>query len=187
LNITGGGHSFEREYYDLARSSFLKYYFQARIGSMDGVFVAYHNTRNFLGFEYIKRTEMETCLYGSSIVAEIFWNSTVKVANYILQYIYKKFGDKPTRLLYATRKGVMDIVAEVMENNEKALDSYTHGSTSHRYLFHVCTETFFNQKPLLHLYAANPSDKLDVLINITESQLDQNEIDDFLAVTLRSK
>ncbi|EEB95415.1 hypothetical protein MPER_05620, partial [Moniliophthora perniciosa FA553] len=42
--------SFEREYYDLIRSAFLKYSFQARIGNMDGVFVAYHNTARMFGF-----------------------------------------------------------------------------------------------------------------------------------------
>ncbi|KAG5220919.1 mitochondrial protein Pet127-domain-containing protein [Salix suchowensis] len=42
--LQGPLESFEREYYDLIRSAFLKYSFQARIGNMDGVLVAYHNT-----------------------------------------------------------------------------------------------------------------------------------------------
>ncbi|KAF8508193.1 mitochondrial protein Pet127-domain-containing protein, partial [Hysterangium stoloniferum] len=63
-SITGFLESFEREYYDLVRSAFLKYNFQARIGGMDGIFVAYHNTVRIFGFQYIPVKEMEERLYG---------------------------------------------------------------------------------------------------------------------------
>jgi len=56
--------SFEREYYDLIRSAFLKYSFQARIGNMDGVMVAYHNTEQIFGFQYIPLLEMDERLFG---------------------------------------------------------------------------------------------------------------------------
>jgi len=58
--------SFEREYYDLIRSAFLKYSFQVRIGNMDGVMVAYHNTARMFGYQYIPLEEMEARLYGST-------------------------------------------------------------------------------------------------------------------------
>ncbi|KAJ6557409.1 mitochondrial protein Pet127-domain-containing protein [Mycena vulgaris] len=57
--------SFEREYYDLIRSAFLKYGFQVRIGNMDGVIVAYHNTARMFGFQYISLQEMDERLFGS--------------------------------------------------------------------------------------------------------------------------
>ncbi|KAH9812764.1 mitochondrial protein Pet127-domain-containing protein [Melampsora americana] len=57
--------SFEREYLDLIRSAFLKYQFQARLGQMDGVFVAYHNTQRVFGFEYVPITKMDDALFGS--------------------------------------------------------------------------------------------------------------------------
>ena len=38
--------------------------FQARIGNMDGVFVAYHNTARIFGFQYVPLEEMDTCLFG---------------------------------------------------------------------------------------------------------------------------
>ena len=72
--------SFEREYYDLIRSAFLKYRyensnlsnemhsnlfsFQVRIGNMDGVIVAYHNTARMFGFQYIPLQEMDEALFG---------------------------------------------------------------------------------------------------------------------------
>ena len=74
--------SFEREYYDLIRSAFLKYRyenlnlsnqvnsnlfsFQVRIGNMDGVIVAYHNTARMFGLQYIPLQEMDEALFGSN-------------------------------------------------------------------------------------------------------------------------
>jgi hypothetical protein len=63
--LTGPMESFEREYYDLIRSAFLKYSFQVRIGNMDGVMVAYHNTARIFGFQYVSLDEMDTCLFGA--------------------------------------------------------------------------------------------------------------------------
>lgn len=37
----------------MTRSAFLKYSMQVRIGNMDGIFVAYHNTARIFGFQYI--------------------------------------------------------------------------------------------------------------------------------------
>ncbi|KLO16780.1 Pet127-domain-containing protein [Schizopora paradoxa] len=62
--LQGPLESFEREYYDMIRSAFLKYSFQARIGNMDGIFVAYHNTARIFGFQYIPLTEMDARLFG---------------------------------------------------------------------------------------------------------------------------
>ncbi|KIY67127.1 Pet127-domain-containing protein [Cylindrobasidium torrendii FP15055 ss-10] len=63
-NMYGTDHSFEREYYDLVRAAFLKYQFQVRIGNMDGIFLAYHNTEEIFGFQYISLAEMDECLMG---------------------------------------------------------------------------------------------------------------------------
>lgn len=58
--------SFEREYLDLIRSAFLKYQFQARIGQMDGCFVAYHNTQRVFGFQYVPIVNMDAALFGTT-------------------------------------------------------------------------------------------------------------------------
>lgn len=39
--------------------------FQARIGNMDGVFVAYHNTARMFGFQYVPLEEMDERLFGA--------------------------------------------------------------------------------------------------------------------------
>ena len=48
----------------MIRAAFLEYQFQARIGNMAGIFVAYHNTARIFGFQYISLLEMDRCLFG---------------------------------------------------------------------------------------------------------------------------
>lgn len=43
----------------MTRSAFIKYNMQVRIGRMAGIFVAYHNTKEMFGFEYISQQEMD--------------------------------------------------------------------------------------------------------------------------------
>ncbi|KAK7203301.1 mitochondrial protein Pet127-domain-containing protein [Myxozyma melibiosi] len=64
--LKGERESFEREYYDMARSAFLKYLLQVRMGRMDGIMVAYHNVKRLFGFQYIPREEMDAIIHGPS-------------------------------------------------------------------------------------------------------------------------
>ena len=75
LSNLHGPYSFEREYYDLIRGAMLKYMFQALIGNMDGIFVAYHNTKQLFGFQYVAMEEMERIIFGS-----VGWGPTILVA-----------------------------------------------------------------------------------------------------------
>lgn len=62
--LNGQFESFEREYNDLIRTgALLKYGFQARIGQMDGIYVAYHNINSFFGFQYIPLDEIDRVFY----------------------------------------------------------------------------------------------------------------------------
>jgi len=88
--LSGFTNSFEREYYDMARSAcnvllpvfsssfvcfyifyllfilfvVMKYNLQVRIGCMGGIFVAYHNTKEMFGFEYLSKEDLDQCLFG---------------------------------------------------------------------------------------------------------------------------
>lgn len=44
--------------------------FQARLGSMDGIFVAYHNTAKMFGFQYVSLNEMDDRLFGGRVGGE---------------------------------------------------------------------------------------------------------------------
>lgn len=62
--LNGNLESFEREYTDLVRTgALLKYSFQARIGQMDGIFIAYHNINSFFGFQYLPLSEIDDIFY----------------------------------------------------------------------------------------------------------------------------
>lgn len=62
--IAGNLESFEREYKDLIRTGgLLKYGFQARIGQMDGIFVAYHSVNSFSGFQYLPLSEIDKVFF----------------------------------------------------------------------------------------------------------------------------
>ena len=62
----GRWESFEREYYDMMRSTMLKYSLQVRIGRMDGIFAAFHNVQRIFGFQYISLPEMDRALHGQA-------------------------------------------------------------------------------------------------------------------------
>lgn len=62
----GEWESYEREYFDMIRSAFLKYSLQVRMGRMDGIFVAFHNTERIFGFQYVSLEEMDLALHGQS-------------------------------------------------------------------------------------------------------------------------
>jgi hypothetical protein len=63
LKTHGTYESFEREQLELVKSTLLKYGLQARIGDMDGIFVAYHNTVRMFGFEYFPLEKIDEILH----------------------------------------------------------------------------------------------------------------------------
>jgi hypothetical protein len=60
----GEWESFEREFYDMTRATLLKYSLQARMGRMDGIFIAYHNIERIFGFQYLSLSDMDAVLHG---------------------------------------------------------------------------------------------------------------------------
>lgn len=65
--LDGRYESFQREFDDLIKTgALLKYAFQARIGQMDGIFVAYHNINSFFGFQYLPLSDIDRILYSTT-------------------------------------------------------------------------------------------------------------------------
>lgn len=79
LKLHGQYESFEREYFELVRSALFKYSLQARIGRMDGIFVAYHSVRRLFGFEYLPLTEIDKVFHTSQLLAN--YDAQNKVSN----------------------------------------------------------------------------------------------------------
>ncbi|KAF5630923.1 hypothetical protein F52700_7142 [Fusarium sp. NRRL 52700] len=101
----GTWESFEREYYDMIRAAFLKYSLQVRMGRMDGIFVAFHNTQRIFGFQYISLEEMDEALHGTAnrSVGDEEFKVSVKLLNDLLDRATKRFPKKSLRLHIETR------------------------------------------------------------------------------------
>jgi hypothetical protein len=97
-------YSFEREYYDLMRSAFLKYAMQARIGGMDGILVAYHNTDEVFGFQYIRREEMDAALFGGTAMGDAAFGHAVALLNALLHRAVQAVPGRSLRLHIQTSK-----------------------------------------------------------------------------------
>lgn len=82
--LHGKHNSYEREFYDMVRTVFLKYALQLRIGRMAGAFVAYHNTSEILGLEYIPLEEIHSYIFGGERWADISFGTAIKLLEEIL-------------------------------------------------------------------------------------------------------
>ena len=89
----GQWESYEKEYYDMIRSAFLKYSLQVRMGKMDGIFVAFHNTERIFGFQYITLGEMDLAVHGQTDLAlgDQEFRLSVDLLNKILDRATEKF------------------------------------------------------------------------------------------------
>ncbi|KAJ1666358.1 hypothetical protein IW140_001087 [Coemansia sp. RSA 1813] len=117
LSPKGLLQSFEREYFDMVRSAFLKYNFQVRIGNMDGIFVAYHNTARMFGFQYISRGEMDRVLYGNEPTGTKAFRSILVLLGKILRTITEKYSKKDLRITFDGRSmDRVEIWVEVIDD-----------------------------------------------------------------------
>ncbi|CAG8984037.1 hypothetical protein HYALB_00002978 [Hymenoscyphus albidus] len=123
----GEWESFEREYYDMIRSAFLKYSLQVRIGRMDGIFVAFHNTERIFGFQYISLPEMDAALHGTedTTLGDSEFKLSLNLFNRALDQATARFPNQSLRLLIETRprssestNPFMYIFAEPMDENK---------------------------------------------------------------------
>lgn len=79
--LRGQWESFEREYFDMIRAAFLKYSLQVRMGRMDGIFVAFHNTERIFGFQYVSLEEMDSSIHEA-------WGSGVGEREFVLSLMF---------------------------------------------------------------------------------------------------
>jgi hypothetical protein len=108
-NRFGEWESFEREYFDMIRSAFLKYSLQVRMGRMDGIYVAFHNTERIFGFQYIPLSEMDQALHGttgeSTALGDQEFKLSLQLLNKVLDRATERFPGRNIRLHVETRPG----------------------------------------------------------------------------------
>ncbi len=95
----GAFKSWEREWYDMVRSTFIKYNFQCRIGQMDGVFIAYHNTQDVLGYQYVSLDEIHDLIYGSTALADLSFSAGLQATNKMLTALISEYDDDDVLLV----------------------------------------------------------------------------------------
>jgi hypothetical protein len=125
LTHQGKWESYEREYYEMMRSTMLKYMLQARMGRMDGIFVAYHNVQRMFGFQYMPIAELDRALHGQidRCLGDQEFKFSIDLLNKVLNEATARFPEKSLRLHFETRASpvtAMYIFAEPME--EEAID-----------------------------------------------------------------
>jgi hypothetical protein len=126
--LQGQFGSYEREYYDMIRSTMLKYMLQVRMGRMDGIFVAYHNVERIFGFEYISLADMDRALHGQvdpclgdqefkvslDLMNKVFDMATAKYPNQSLRFHFEAVQEK----LNGSDSAMMWVFAEPMSDPE---------------------------------------------------------------------
>jgi hypothetical protein len=122
-NLHGEFESYEREYFDMIRSAFLKYSLQVRMGRMDGIFVAFHNTERIFGFQYISLSEMDFSLHGSedTAIGDMEFKLSLNLLNTVLDRATAKYPKQSLRLHFETRTAnypFMYIFAEPVTEGE---------------------------------------------------------------------
>ena len=97
----GQWESYEREHYDMMRSTMLKYSLQVRMGNMDGIFVAYHNVEHIFGFQYISLSEMDRTLHGQAdtSLGDQEFKLSLKLLNEVFNRATAKFPGEVRALL----------------------------------------------------------------------------------------
>jgi Mitochondrial protein Pet127 len=119
----GEFESYEREYYDMIRAAFLKYSLQVRMGRMDGIFVAFHNTERIFGFQYISLPEMDLALHGKEdlTIGDSEFKLSLELLNRVLDRATAKFPEQSLRIFFETRDTVtpfMYIFAEPVTEDD---------------------------------------------------------------------
>ncbi|RPD62355.1 Pet127-domain-containing protein [Lentinus tigrinus ALCF2SS1-7] len=116
--LTGRRGTFEEEYYDMIRSAFLEYSFQARIGNMDGVLVAYHNTARIFGFQYISLREMDLCLFGREGTGDRVFLRCVRIMELLYSQISKCFPERSVKCTFEKRGHYLRAWVEPLEHDD---------------------------------------------------------------------
>jgi Mitochondrial protein Pet127 len=156
----GDWESYEREYFDMMRSAFLKYSLQVRLGLMDGIFVAFHNVERIFGFQYICLPEMDMALHGQydTTLGDQEFKLSVELLNRVLNRITERFPERSLRLQFETRDlpagGVfMQIFAEPMD--EESIEAI---QTSRKEAIDAFEQRLMNPEAYTHVDESNDID-----------------------------
>jgi hypothetical protein len=118
--------SFEKEIYDLSRNAFLKHYFQASLGQMSGILVAYHNTQEMFGLHFFTRERLAEFICGSPAFMEDVYHCSLGAMEFIIEHILNDFGNSSAALMFmiGTRgkdSGTLHVIVEDLSKRNPGL------------------------------------------------------------------
>ncbi|KAM0714285.1 hypothetical protein Q7P37_010072 [Cladosporium fusiforme] len=119
----GKWESYEREYYEMMRSTMLKYMLQARMGRMDGIFLSYHNVQRIFGFQYMPIAEIDRAIHGQidRCLGDQEFKMSLHLLNKVIDEATARFPEKSLRFHFETRASpvtALYVFAEPMEEEE---------------------------------------------------------------------
>lgn len=98
--------SFERELYDAARIVMFKYSLQARLGNMDGIFMAFHNMKKILGYQYLPLPAIDDYFFGE-----------LKAPRYSDKVFQKSNEDDETNDIDSFNQNILKTIADDIGNS----------------------------------------------------------------------
>ncbi|KAI0226155.1 hypothetical protein L0F63_004533, partial [Massospora cicadina] len=181
----GVHESFEREYYDLIRSAFLKYSFQVRIGQMDGCLVAYHNTETLYGFQYVSLPEMDARLFENSVMGEQAFANSMQLLEILLTEITTKYPEDELLITLNTMEEslIVQVYIEFIDKDKPNMETIpmdkasicTVDPFSRLAKFQLVCHSFVNGEKLtkpVSLNSASVQDAWEVHYTLKEVKLD---------------
>jgi hypothetical protein len=111
--------SFEKEVYDLTRSAFLKYYFQASLGNMAGILAAYHNTEKLFALDFFSKERLAQYICGSPEFLQNVYHCSLTIFDRAMEYILNDVQNQANDLLFSFRSSPnspyqMEILVEML-------------------------------------------------------------------------
>jgi hypothetical protein len=165
--LKGLYESFEREHFDMIKNAYLKYSLQARIGNMDGIFIAYHNIKEFFGFQYYSLDEIEEFVHGSKYTGEQSFSLSIQLLDLVMDRIRFVFPEQDVEVLLSEPRNnsIVIIVQPLSKETSKSLAK------------HKNKEELDGQKPLvLRLTTHSTIDKKHKAIPIVTDPIQEWEL-----------
>ncbi|KAH3688366.1 hypothetical protein WICPIJ_000653 [Wickerhamomyces pijperi] len=118
----GAYESFESELIDLYKSTLLKYSLQARIGNMDGIFLAFHNVWQLFGFKYLPLSDIDEILHsvGTVETGPVDFNSLQENPGLASKFESKsEIAGKMAAMEFRSSIQILEKVLEMIKKNSK--------------------------------------------------------------------
>ena len=130
--------------------------FQVRIGGMDGIFVAYHNTAELFGFQYISQETMDDVLYGNTRTGDAAYRLILDTFGGVLDGVCETFaGSNSLRLTFALNRECSKLsifATEIAENSKSSSQLHEDAGPVHQFeLVTVSTINGFKHSDTIHL------------------------------------